>query len=265
MKSSSLVKAAITAMAVFASISASAELCSTQSRGIYFVSNLRDVNQSSSDAVRQCQSSAITSNTECSNNLACGWNAYNPYSSGTAVCYTDSHNIAFQAIGRADSVTSLVQTTLQQCQSSAVTSNTECNQHIGCGDYYQGMPYPSGRVICSTNSHSIWFDQEGEASQVASIANVTLNSCRSNSVTSNTECSNNLYCEDAGHSNPPPQPYPPNLGPDYVTCTTFSHNITFRQSGPRSQVNQVSNDVLNQCRSNTVTSNTECVNNLRCN
>ena len=151
-----------------------AEICSTQSKGIYFVSFISGVDQSTSDVLNQCRSSSVTNNQECSTNLACGWNARNPYHSGSGACFTRSHNISFQVIGAPQSISSLTNAVVEHCRQASVTNNQECSQNIACNDASQGLPYPSNKVLCMTNSHSIPFRQVGDASQIASVSNAVV-------------------------------------------------------------------------------------------
>lgn len=255
-------------------LAAQAELCSTESKGIHFINISKDTNSATANVLQQCKSSPVTDNGECEYNLACGRNAHNPYDSRAASCFTKSNSVAFQTSGSAQTVGAMTRTVVEQCQRTQVTDNSECLYNTKCVDFSQEVPYPSGMVHCTTTSHSIQFHQIGEVAQVSALANEVFEQCRKNAVTDNDECTYNLKCRNGtprhhgGDGSQVPLPGQRVSSPQPIsataTCRTSSHSISFRQSGPRSKVNEVTSAVLNQCQQNAVTDNDECVENLKC-
>lgn len=246
-----MVVVATSAFATFAN----AETCTTQSHNISFISTPGEVDASTSAVLSACQTNSVTNNTECANNLSCGFSVANPYPSGRASCQTSNNNLGFQASGDEMTIDALVTAILTDC-SHAPGSSNNCATNVTCSDLSQVAPtYPSAQVMCTTTSHSINFVQSGTSDSVSTVANAVVSECQNNSVTNNTDCTNNLVCSDG--ANAPSQN-------DMVACHTTSHNIPFVNRGPRSQIDQTVSQLLNTCTTNAVAVNTECSANLSC-
>jgi hypothetical protein len=138
---------------------------------------------------------------------------------------------------------------VSSCQRNSYTSNYECTQNLRC-DYSQRNPYPSGQVSCTSTSRNLTFRQTSSDVNTASMGAVQ--QCTSNAYTSNAECQNSMSCSDAGY-----QPYP-----TYTSCSTYSRGLSFNRSG--NDMNTVSQGVVQECMSNSYTSNAECQQNLSC-
>ena len=177
---------------LFMSASLFADICSTQSKGISFVSFVSGINQATSDVLGKCTQCSVTSNTECSANLACGRWAVNPYSSGRVICRTNSRNISFQLVGDVQSVLAMTNSVVAQCNNSPSTDNRECAANASCQDFGGTDP---NVVRCTTLSHRIDFEQVGPRSRVDAISRAVLSLCNTNVVTDNRECSQNLRCD----------------------------------------------------------------------
>jgi hypothetical protein len=80
-----------------------------------------------------------------------------------------------------------------------------------------------------------------------------VNQCQQNSYTSNSECQASLSCSDAGYGGG---------YPSTTSCSTYSRGLNFNRSG--SDINSVSQGVVQECMSNSYTSNAECQANLSC-
>lgn len=246
------------ACTVAAIASATANVCVTESRGISFVGFQDDVNAATNEALNSCQQVSFTVNSECSSALRCGWDIQNPYPSGNVTCVASSNNVGFQSIGSVAQIVNVINSLVSRCQSASFTVNSQCSSSVQCGDTNAMMvPYPSGRVSCSTSSHGLNFQTNGEANDVAAVANNVATQCQQNSVTVNAECTGNVRCQDA--SNLPP----PGYGDDIV-CRTTSHDIPFEARGPQSDINNLTSSVISQCQQNPVTVNTECTQNVHC-
>jgi hypothetical protein len=76
--------------------------------------------------------------------------------------------------------------------------------------------------------------------------------CRANQFTNNSDCVQNMQCGPAYGS--------PALR--NVACYTQSYGLNFREYG--TDINQVSSSVVQHCRANQYTNNSECVSSLRC-
>jgi len=252
---------AAVAIATITAGSSFAQICTTHSKNITFVSPPSEVDAATTSVLSACQQNPVTVNADCSNNLRCGFNdIQNPYPSGQAACYNSSHGIGFQAFGDPLNLNAITQTVLTACTQTTVTINTECSASVVCADRYQAsLPYPSGQVVCTTTSKGIRFEQRGPDSAAKDVANATATQCTQNPVTINTECSQNMSCHDSQSG------IPDNHHGDQVVCRTNSHNIPFEVRGPRDQIDQLTQQVLNQCTQNPVTINTECSQNLHCN
>jgi len=248
------------AVAAITVASSYAQVCMTRSKNITFVSAPGEVDAATSTVLTSCQQNPVTDNSECTNNLRCGFDDINPYPSGQVACFNSSHNIGYQAFGSPSMIDDLTRTILTACQQTSVTANAECSASVVCADRTEAtIPYPSGQVVCTADSKGIHFEQRGADSAVESIANATYTQCTQNPVTLNTDCSQSLSCHDASNGIP---------GDDHgheVVCRTTSHNIPFEAHGPRDQVDDVTRQVLNQCTQNPVTVNAECTQNLHCN
>jgi hypothetical protein len=262
----------------FCSQAAFADFCSTSSRGLFF-GGQGDINSATSAALSQCSSNQLTSNSECQQNVRCGFQVQYPYQSSQIACSTESHGIGFQIVGSPWDINSLTSGILGQCTSDQVTSNSECQQSLRCDDFDSAsVPYPSGQVSCMTSSAGLRFVARGQSSAINSIVSQTLGQCTSNQVTSNSECTSQLVCRDGGFQAPPQRPQPPQpprpgsgvphggFDPNNrtISCSTQSHGLNFEQRGAQGDINSLTSAVISQCTSNQVTSNSECTSNVRC-
>ena len=90
------------------SSTAFAEVCATQSHGVIFQSDEIEVDAATNQVLSQCRMNAVTSNTECSQNLYCGHQARHLFPSGQIACTTTSHNVGFQQYGEPRNVNDIV-------------------------------------------------------------------------------------------------------------------------------------------------------------
>jgi|GEM_PF-2528127 len=123
---------------------AAALMCTTSSTGIAFVSRGYDVNSVSAAVMNDCQGVSFTSNSECRQNLVCGDYLPDPYPSGQVTCFARSAGLPYERSGSVESLRSLVQGTLNDCTSSAYTSNSECRASLACQDTGGGYAPPPG-------------------------------------------------------------------------------------------------------------------------
>ncbi len=157
--------------------------CTTSSNGFNFTDQSRDPSLARSEAIRQCQASAATSNQECSANVACNDGSYyHPMIS----CGTTSNAYNFTDQSRDPSLAR--SEAIRQCQASAATNNQECSANVACNDGQYYAPF----VSCTTSSNGYNFtDQSRDPSLARSEA---IRQCQASAATNNQECSANVYC-----------------------------------------------------------------------
>lgn len=170
------------------------------------------------------------------------------------ICATSSHGISF--VGDDYDVNSATSKAISQCMLNPITSNSECSSNLICGPQAWSV-YPSRQVSCVTESHGIGFQSIGSYTDVNTVASELLRSCQLSGITSNSECSGNFRCDDSSRVQ---LPYPSGR----AVCETESHGIRFAKSDEAERVGTLSDQVLRDCRLNSVTSNAECSGNLRC-
>ena len=171
--------------------------CSTNSNGLVFSNQSRDVYLARQTVQQQCQADQRTSNDECNANVACNDGSPVP---PIITCTTSSNGLTFSDESRDPNIAR--QHAQAQCSADQRTSNDECNANIACNDGSRTNPM----ITCSTTSNGLNFSDISRDPNVARQHAQT--QCIADQRTSNNECNANIACEIEGGQYPSPNPYP---------------------------------------------------------